>query len=447
MKLKNKILIVFFILALAFSLIFVCSASEYDFISSYDFYAAFEPNQYGAYWIEEIQYLNDNETLTLTMFVINGAGPDVPNANTVYLIQPYAFKKFVDVFTEKNGDATYYDFITVVFDLKDKCYELNLPLDDFYLDWFKGSAQEPSGYLTREYFNKLYYYNDEKTYSEGYSEGITEGIKQAHQFTYDYLDEHDILNEPIAATGRLDSLEMLLADNVLAEIEAARTDTVDAAINKLEAWLRSKNLTIQDYNRDNTLDAIDRLIQANFDNAYTDWVKVGRSDAVLRLKTWLNDNNINYASFENNGLLSDIDNGLNLNVLPALEAYFQNGYNRGEDVGVNIGKTEMYNELMSCINTSFGTEYSTSDGSTYDFTVPSQAYTVAYEAGELYQINKFTDDGGISDFLADISGTVLSTFFYLGTNISFMGTTALSLISLFVIAAIVIFILKFVVKG
>lgn len=332
---KRKILIIFFILALSLCLTFVSSASEYDFISSYDFYATFEPNQYGGYWIEEIKYLKDGETLTLTMFVINGAGPDVPDANTVYSIQPYAFKKFVDVFTEKNGDATYGDFLSAVLALRDKYNELNLPLDSFYYDWFRGSAQEPSGYLTREYFNKLYYYNDEKTYSEGYSEGITEGIKQAHQFTYDYFEERDILNEPIAATGRLDSLEMLLADNVLAEIEAARTDTVDAALNKLEAWLRSKSLTVKDYNRDNTVDAIDRLIETNLNSACAEFIKEGRSDAILRLSAWLNENDLKSNLVVNNGQLSDVDNALDSNIVPALKKQ----YNIGKTDGIAIGET------------------------------------------------------------------------------------------------------------
>ena len=268
-------------------------------------------------------------------------------------------------------------------------------------------------------------------------------ITKAHEFTSDWLSDNGILYEPHNSNGDFESFGNLLGDNYAYSIDTVRINTLNHSINVLENWLKSKDLEIKDYINDGSVNAIDNLVAANFDSAYSDWVKEGRSDAILRLSTWLSDNDLKYSSFENSGLLSDIDNGLNLNVLPALDARQAQGYSNGQTAGVLDGKTQMYNELMGYINTSFGTEYPTSDGTSYDFTVPSQAYTVAYEAGELYQLNKFTDDGGISDFLADISGTILSTFFYLGTNISFMGTTALSLISLFVIAAMVIFALKF----
>ena len=416
MKLRNKFLIIFFILALTLCLALASSASNYFDISDYTEFLSYGPIDF--YTTGGLPTYNGER---LGVIVLSGIDFRLGFIN---------IEGWHNLIVTNNIN----DHITL------KEYVLNL----CGYDCVSAAFNDYSDKLWNAYCDYVLTINGE---GKSYDEGVTDGIKEAHEFTYNWLEENNILGEPWAATGEFSALEGLLEDNVLPAISRARTETLNYAIYSLENWLTSKGLTVKDYNNDGTVTAIDNLILANFDSAYADWVKEGRKDSISRLSQWLSNNDIKYADFENSGLLSDIDNGLNLNVLPALEAQFQNGYNRGENLGVNIGKTEMYNELMGHINTSFGTEYPTSDGSNYDFTVPSQAYTVAYEAGELYQINKFTDDSGISDFLADISGTVLSTFFYLGTNISFMGTTALSLISLFVIAAIVIFVLKFFNKG
>ena len=165
------------------------------------------------------------------------------------------------------------------------------------------------------------------------------------------------------------------------------------------------------------------------------------------LGDWLTGKNLLKQTTYKDGDLVSIKQVLNNNVVPALDERQALGYELGAADGQALGNTEMYNLFIQEINRIYGTKYDLSEGiSEPDLTVLNALYNKAFEAGELYQLNKATDDGGISDFLADISGTVLSTFFYLATNISFMGTSALSLISLFVIAVIVIFILKFVLK-
>ena len=224
-----KILILLFVLAISLCLAFACSASEYDFISSYEFSALFDVygNEYenyimGEYHMEEIKYLENNEVWTLSMFVVAGAGADTM-ANTVYSIQPHAFKHFVDTFTHKNGDCTYGDFISAIWEL-DGIYASNgLFMPEFYRLWMRDNYPgSPSyqGILTEKYFNVLYYYNDELTYSEGYAQGITDFTNSTA-----YQDTLALEKE----TGQAEGKDMFMAS---AEYKAALQKEYDNGYDK-----------------------------------------------------------------------------------------------------------------------------------------------------------------------------------------------------------------------
>ncbi len=243
-------------------------------------------------------------------------------------------------------------------------------------------------------------------------------ITKSHEFVSDWLGNNDILSEPLNSTGKLDSLQSLLENNVLVALQ-----------NKYN----------QGYNVGYNI-ASDEV----YPLAFADGVNA----SITRMEDWLTGKNLLKQTTYKDGDLVSINQVMNNNVVLALDERQALGYELGAADGQALGNTEMYNLFIQEINHIYGTEYSLSEGiDEPDLTVLNTLYAKAYEAGELYQLNKMTDDGGISDFLADISGTVLSTFFYIATNISFMGTSALSLISLFVIAVIVIFILKFVIKS
>ena len=157
-------------------LAFISSASEYDFIASYDFSASFSADEFGGYSIKEVNVSNENETYSLKMFVIESYGSSVPNFATAYVIQPHAFKKFVDVFVGTNGDCTYEKFKIQLYSYHDKIVEVfgYLNWDVFFTDWMMGTGENSdyTSFLTESYFNELYFYNDELTYSEGYAQGI-----------------------------------------------------------------------------------------------------------------------------------------------------------------------------------------------------------------------------------------------------------------------------------
>lgn len=400
MKLQNKLLLILLILALSVCLSLAASASEFDFIiSDESVFSSQHDGGVGYIGSSTLQFNRSSDDYYFEICYLSYYTSD----GEIFAFQPISFKSFVDYICYTSpGAATYEGFISACEN------QYSVFGSSVYDCWIN-----TSGNLNEEYFNKLYYYGS----TPSYEDGITEGIKQAHQFTSDWLDENDILFEPWGADGEFSSLNGLLNDNI---------------INAL-------NLR---YNAGYNLG-----YSTAHDEVYPLAFADGVNASIVRLENWLSGKNILYRSYDKDGDLATINQVMDNNVSQALDERGNADYNAGVTDGQALGQTSMYNELISNINTSFKTEYPLSDGSTYDFTVTNQAYSVAFQAGEAYQINKLTDDGGISDFLADISGIVLSTFFYLGSNISFMGTTALSLISLFVIAAIVIFILKFVLKS
>lgn len=401
MKSRNKFLIFLLILALSFCLAFVSSASEYDFIITDDSifnnisdHSATVMMEYTPYALPTDNYYY--EIYYLDYYTYNG--------NSVYAFQPAAFKLFVDHISYTAPGCSNYELFISSLD-----YSIETFSSSVLYYWSVGDYN-----LTEEYFNQLYYYGSERTYEEGVKEGIT----QAHEFTSEFLSDNGVLYEPWGADGELNSLEGLLQDNFLAALDYKYNNGYYTGYN-----------TAQD---------------EVYPLAFADGVNA----SITRMEDWLTGKNLLKQTTYKDGDLVSINQVMNNNVVPALDERQALGYEFGAADGQALGKTEMYNLFIKEINHIYGTEYSLSDGiNEPDLTVLNTLYAKAYEAGELYQLNKMTDDGGISDFLADISGTVLSTFFYLATNISFMGTSALSLISLFVIAVIVIFILKFVIKS
>ena len=391
MKSRNKFLIILFILALSVCLALAASASEYDFIPNYDSYII-QPYEY------IYSYSSDNYN-GYSCCLLNAASDN----STIWYAQPYSFILVVDTLLGTYHNATYQDFKSYC---TEHCYDTG---DMFLMYWSDGCCSD----LNESFFNKIYYYSVAKTYDEG----VTDGIKQAHDFTMNFLADNNILYEPWGSSGELSSLEGLLEDNILPALNNYYNNGYHTGYNT----------------------ASDEV----YPLAFADGVNA----SMTRMEDWLSGKNLLKQTTYKDGDLVSIKQVLNNNVVPALDERQALGYDLGNVDGQALGNTEMYNLFIQEINRIYGTEYDLSEGiSEPDLTVLNALYNKAFEAGELYQLNKATDDGGISDFLADISGTVLSTFFYLATNISFMGTSALSLISLFVIAVIVIFILKFVLK-
>ena len=400
MKSRNKFLLILLVLALSFCLAFVSSAGEYDFIiSDSSIFNSQVSDGVGYVGSSSAQYNRPSddyyfEICYLSYYTMYGE---------IFAFQPASFQSFVDyICYTAPGAATYQGFISA---LETQYSNFGSYVYEYWL--------ESRGNLTEEYFNVLYFYGPTLSYEDGIKEGIT----QAHEFTSEFLSDNGILYEPWGADGELNSLEGLLQDNYIAALDYKYNNGYYTGYN-----------TAQD---------------EVYPLAFSDGVNA----SMTRMEDWLSGKNLLKQTTYKDGDLVSIKQVLNNNVVPALDERQALGYELGAADGQALGNTEMYNLFIQEINRIYGTEYSLSDGiNEPDLTVLNTLYAKAYEAGELYQLNKMTDDGGISDFLADISGTVLSTFFYLATNISFMGTSALSLISLFVIAVIVIFILKFVLK-
>ena len=401
MKLRNKFLLILLVLALSLCFAFISSASEYDFIIS-------DSSIFNSQVSGGVVYVGSNfaqynrpsddyyyEICYFSYYTSDGE---------IFAFQPASFKAFVDyICYTAPGAATYQGFLSA---LETQYSNFGSYVYEYWL--------ESRGNLTEEYFNQLYYYGSTLSYEDGIKEGIT----QAHDFTKEFLSDNGILYEPWGSSGELSSLEGLLQDNYLAALDYKYNNGYYTGYN-----------TAQD---------------EVYPLAFADGVNA----SITRMEDWLTGKNLLKQTTYKDGDLVSIKQVLNNNVVPALDERQALGYELGAADGQTLGNTEMYNLFIKEINHIYGTEYSLSEGiDEPDLTVLNTLYAKAYEAGELYQLNKMTDDGGISDFLADISGTVLSTFFYLATNISFMGTSALSLISLFVVAVIVIFILKFVLKS
>ena len=388
MKSRNKFLIILLILALSVCLALASSASNYfdisDLPSDYLAYGGFE-----IYYDVNLPFFN-NERLGVIIFY--GSIPKVGFTNIE------GWHNFITSNNITSANALY-DSV------------LNLTGQSMV----EGTIYMYADLYWQEYMNYL------STLSSGggsYSQGIKDGIIQAHELTKEFLTNNNILYEPWGTVGELGSLEGLLEDNVLPALQ-----------NKYN----------QGYNTGYNI-ASDEV----YPLAFADGVNA----SMTRMEDWLSGKNLLKQTTYKDGDLVSIKQVLNNNVVPALDERQALGYELGNVDGQVLGNTQMYNLFIQEINRIYGTEYDLSEGiNEPDLTVLNTLYNKAFEAGELYQLNKATDDGGISDFLADISGTVLSTFFYLATNISFMGTSALSLISLFVIAVIVIFILKFVIKS
>lgn len=385
MKLKNRILIVFFTLVLLLCFTFVSSAKDYI-----EYEGVFIKNH--TYYTEVVW--DDTLDFGFVYFhrYISYDGP------SDYIFGLLNIDKWYDFFGSCSSHEVFFNKLI--------SYSEAGLIDD--MSQFGGMIFGNS----QQFYNLYVNSQNVKTYDEG----VQAGMNQSFSEVQNWLDLNDLLIEPDIYTG-LSSFGSLLDQNL------------PYAFNNY-------------YSSGYTAGLIKGADEA-YPSAYADGVNA----ALTRLEDWLFGKNILFYSYSKDGDTATVDEILEKNVVSALEISEEQGYNRGLSKGQTLGNTQMYNELVGHINDAFGTEYSLSDGTSFDFKFPYAAYSVAFEKGELYQYNKFTDDGGISDFLADISGTVLSTFFYLGTNISFMGTTALSLISLFVIAAIVIFILKFVLKG
>lgn len=233
---KRKILIFLFILSISLCLAFISSASEYDFISSYDFDASLEVDEFGTYMIKEVTVSNENESYSLRMFVIEGYGPQVPNCNSAYVIQPHAFKRFVDVFVGTNGDCTYEKFIYKLLVTNDKLIEIfGYPnWDYFFADWIRGhnDLDGDTTYLTESYFNKLYFYNDKLTYSEGYAQGV-QSFKESDM----YKDTLSLERETGQAEGK-DSY--LASEEYKTALKTEYNAGYDDGLNDLE---ESKNKT------------------------------------------------------------------------------------------------------------------------------------------------------------------------------------------------------------
>ena len=384
MKSRNKFLIILLILALSVFLALAVSASNYfdvsDLPSDYLSYGGFEIVYNG-----NLPYFN-NERLGLIL--LYGSLPQCGFMNVE------GWHSFI---TSNNISSAQMLYDSV--------------LSSTGQSYVEGALYMYKDLYWQEYLN---YLSSLDSGGGSYSQGIKDGIIQAHEFTREFLSNNNILYEPWGTVGELGSLEGLLEDNVLPALQ-----------NKYN----------QGYNVGYNI-ASDEV----YPLAFADGVNA----SITRMEDWLTGKNLLKQTTYKDGDLVSINQVMNNNVLLALDERQALGYEFGAADGQALGNTEMYNLFIQEINRIYGTEYSLSEGiDEPDLTVLNTLYAKAYEAGELYQLNKMTDDGGISDFLADISGTILSTFFYLGTNISFMGTTALSLISLFVIAAIVIFILKF----
>lgn len=388
MKSQNKLLLIFLILALSVCLALASSASNYfdisDLPSDYVTYGGFEIHYDG-----NLPFFN-NERLGVIIFY--GSIPKVGFTNIE------GWHNFVTSNNITSANALY-----------DSVYNLT---GQSYLE---GVINMYPNLYWQEYLN---YLSSLDSGGGSYSQGIKDGIIQAHDLTKEFLSNNNILYEPWGTVGELGSLEGLLEDNVLPALQNKYNQGYNTGYNKAREEV--------------------------YPLAFADGVNA----SITRMEDWLTGKNLLKQTTYKDGDLVSINQVMNNNVIPALDERQALGYELGTADGQALGNTEMYNLFIQEINRIYGTEYSLTDGiNEPDLTVLNTLYAKAYEAGELYQLNKMTDDGGISDFLADISGTVLSTFFYIATNISFMGTSALSLISLFVIAVIVIFILKFVIKS
>ena len=387
MKLRNKFLIILLILALSVCLALAASASNYfdvsDLPSDYLSYGGFEIVYDG-----NLPYFNNER---LGVILLYGSLPQCGFVNVE------GWHSFI---TSNNISSAQMLYDSV--------------LSSTGQSHVEGSLYMYKDLYWQEYLN---YLSSLDSGGGSYSQGIKDGIIQAHELTREFLSNNNILYEPWGTVGELGSLEGLLEDNVLPALQ-----------NKYNNGYYTGYNTAQ---------------EEVYPLAFADGVNA----SMTRMEDWLTGKNLLKQTTYKDGDLVSIKQVLNNNVVPALDERQALGYELGNVDGQVLGNTQMYNQFIQEINRIYGTEYDLSEGiSEPDLTVLNALYNKAFEAGELYQLNKATDDGGISDFLADISGTVLSTFFYLATNISFMGTSALSLISLFVVAVIVIFILKFVLK-